>query len=76
MRGGVADEDVRAIPSGVHDEEGRISIAEVIIVLALCWRVKVCVGIVDLKGIRGVRERSLGIISLPDVVVDNLPIGQ
>ena len=76
MTGGVLSGDIRAVTSSVQDEKRSVAVAEVIVVLTLCRGVEVGIRVVELKGIRGARERSLGIVALSDVVVDDLRTSQ
>ena len=56
----------------VHDEERRVSVTEVIVVLAGVRGIIVGVRIVQRKCICGIGERFLGAVPLSNIVVDNL----
>lgn len=64
--------NVGAIATGVHDEEGGVTVAEVVVVLALFNGLEVGFGVVDFEGIGGTWEWRVGVVGLAGVVIVDL----
>lgn len=62
----------RAISPCVHHEESDITVAEVVVVLILVYRVIIGVSVVDFPGVRCVRVRWFRVVPIPCKVVRNL----